>query len=91
MLMKGKSIHKVEGGKLLRVYIEYEKERLQKVTICGDFFLYPEEKIKILEKEMSGLKFTNLQGEIGKIIKRNNLIILGFDSQSLAQAILEAR
>ena len=52
--MKGKAVHKVEGGKLLKITVEFD-DVIDDVKITGDFFLHPEESIKDLEKNLFGI------------------------------------
>ena len=43
--MKSKSIYKVPNGKLLKIFLDYDKktQSINYINITGDFFAYPEE------------------------------------------------
>ncbi|MBD0299114.1 MAG: hypothetical protein ICV82_02280, partial [Nitrososphaera sp.] len=58
------------------------------ITIAGDFFLYPEEALEILEAGLIGTKLDRetLKQEIDKRLKNSE--VYGFDSTSLTEAIL---
>ena len=45
---------KVTGGKLLKCQLTLKKDIIDTLTITGDFFLYPEEKITDLETCLLG-------------------------------------
>ena len=47
---------KAKNGKLLKCTISYRNKRIEKITITGDFFMYPEEKIEELEEELAGIE-----------------------------------
>ncbi|RLG69865.1 MAG: hypothetical protein DRO11_07085 [Methanobacteriota archaeon] len=49
--------HKVPGGKLLRVELSVEKNTIKGVKITGDFFMYPEESISLLESTLVGVPY----------------------------------
>ena len=53
----GKAIHKVEGGKLVKVHLILGEERIiHDIKIMGDFFMHPEHEIENLEKALKGIK-----------------------------------
>lgn len=89
--MQGKSIYKVPGGKMLRINLEYEEDVIKILKINGDFFLFPEEKIDLLESEIAGLVFGDLDKKIEEIVRKNNLTIFGFSPADLVKAILLAK
>jgi len=48
--MISQSEEKIPEGKLLRVKVELsDKTEILKVQITGDFFIHPEEKLKLIE------------------------------------------
>ena len=49
-------IHKVAGGKLLRVRLTVQDDTIAHVRFTGDFFLHPEEAIEVLEERLAGLE-----------------------------------
>jgi len=51
-------IHKAPGG-LLRAVLEVQEEILAHVSLSGDFFFYPEEKLADLEEALTGVLITD--------------------------------
>ena len=45
-----------KGGKTLQVDISVERGRVRSVSFSGDFYLYPEESIRELEKSLEGIR-----------------------------------
>jgi hypothetical protein len=90
--MQSKSIYKVPNGKLLKIFLEYnEKNNLIKtLKITGDFFVYPEEAIEIIETKLinSLLKREILTEKINSIIIKNNIEFIGLDAEGLTEGIL---
>ena len=60
--MKGSSVFKIPEGKLVKVFLEFENEKIVGVKIFGDFFLYPETGIEEIEKALKG---KNKEGGLG--------------------------
>ena len=52
--MNSKSVYKVPNGKLLKIFLEYNEQvnTIDKISITGDFFIYPEEAIEMMENEL---------------------------------------
>ena len=71
--MKGKTIYKVPNGKLLKIYLDYDKRSLiiNNINIMGDFFVYPEESIEKIENK---LKKSKIKREL--LIKKIALAML---------------
>lgn len=46
--------YKVPNGKLLRLSASLDQGKIKKISITGDFFLHPEERIFALEKSLTG-------------------------------------
>ena len=86
-----KRAHNVyKSQKLIRIMLEYEEieNTINWITIAGDFFLYPEEALEILEAALIGTRLDreSLKQEIDNFLK--NYEAYGFDSTSLTEAIL---
>jgi hypothetical protein len=79
-----------KSQKLIRIKLEYDETEntINWITIAGDFFLYPEEALEILEAALIGTKLDReaLKQEIDKCLKNSE--VYGFDSTSLTEAIL---
>jgi lipoate-protein ligase A len=79
-----------KSKKLVRIMLEYDEieNTISSITISGDFFLYPEEALERLEKDLVGKK---LERETLKQKIDNCLVdieVYGFNSTSLTEAIL---
>jgi lipoate-protein ligase A len=88
----GKSVFKVQGGKLLKISLEHSGGRIESVKIAGDFFLHPEEAVGLIENGLEGsaLDEIPLKGKIEAIVKKNSLQLFGFAPADLAAAIMMA-
>lgn len=79
-----------KSQKLIRVMLEYDEieNTIIRITISGDFFLYPEEALEILEAGLVGKKLDreNLEQDIESSLK--GIEVYGFNSTSLTEAIL---
>jgi lipoate-protein ligase A len=87
-----KSVYKIPEGKLVKIELETEKERIKKIKITGDFFLYPEEIINKLEENLVGCKINKkiLIKHLDNFWKINRVDCFGINSSGLAEAILIA-
>jgi lipoate-protein ligase A len=87
-MRKAHNIHKSE--KLIRIMLEYDEieNTISSITISGDFFLYPEEALEILEANLVGkrLEKETLKQEIDNFLK--GIEVYGFNSTSLTEAIV---
>ena len=86
-----KRAHNVyKSQKLIRIMLEYDEAEntINQITIAGDFFLYPEEALEILEASLIGIRLDRetLKQEIDNCLKNSE--VYGFDSTSLTEAIL---
>ena len=89
--MQGKSTLKVPNGKLLKIFLEYEGEKISKIKITGDFFIHPEETIEELEKELVDVNFNNLKEKIDNFFDKNKPEVFGITKESLEEAIKMCR
>lgn len=85
-----KTIYKVPNGKMLKISLEKEDNKIKKIIINGDFFAHPEDCIERIEKELIGkeLDGMKLRAVIRHTIIVNDFKIFGFDETHLAEAIL---
>lgn len=90
------STKKITGGKLLRVKITIEETKgtIENVKINGDFFLYPEDTIIILEENLKNISqnisFETLVQIIEKTLSEQKAAFIGLNSEDLANTIIEA-
>lgn len=82
-----------KSQKLIRVMLEYNEieNTIIRITISGDFFLYPEEALEIIEAGLVGKKLDreSLKQDIESSLK--GIEVYGFNSTSLTEAILGCR
>ena len=85
-----RAYNEYKSQKLIRIMLEYDETEntINWITIAGDFFLYPEEALEILEAALIGTRLDreSLKQEIDNFLK--NYEVYGFDSTSLTEAIL---
>jgi hypothetical protein len=90
--MHSQSIYKIPQGKLLKIHLEYnvKDHTITSIKIMGDFFVYPEEAIELLEKKLkhTDLKKAQLIKTINAIVKDHNIQFIGLDAEGLTQGIL---
>ena len=88
----GKAQYKVEGGKLIKVQLEIEDNKIKKVKITGDFFLHPEELIDEMEKAVEGVVLHEqvLADRIRAFIVKNKAVLLGASPEDFARCIVMA-
>lgn len=84
-----KGYNVLKSQKLIKVSLEYDdlNNTIHSIKISGDFFLYPEESIDKLEKNLIGIRLE--KNSIKQIIQQclQNSEIFGFDSESMTEAI----
>lgn len=90
--MKSKSVYKVPNGKLLKISLEYNENNNQILSLCitGDFFVYPEEAVEILENELTNVTLNekSLQQKIDDVIRENKIEFIGLNTEGLVNGIL---
>ena len=78
---------KVPGGKLVRLAIG--GNCTPKVILSGDFFIYPEEGIFILEDVLSGLgghePLEAVESALRDAVAKNGLELVGLDERVIAR------
>ena len=91
--MKGSSVYKIPDGKLVKVRLDFEGQKIISLKIFGDFFMYPEEGIEKLELALAGKML--LEKELVKAIsdarELHGLEFFGLTIDGLATAILMAK
>ena len=89
---KSQAIYKVPGGKLLKVFLDVHDGKIADIKITGDFFMYPEEKINMLEDAMrgQGLDENSLVENLDKVIEDEKLELFGLDSAGIVTTIMMA-
>lgn len=86
--MKGKSVYK--AGKLVKISLDYSDNKINSISITGDFFIYPEDTIKKLESDLIGSKLDAKELELKIKQSTHAAEVFGFTPDQLAEAILQA-
>ncbi|MBI2598365.1 MAG: hypothetical protein HYW50_04165 [Candidatus Diapherotrites archaeon] len=91
--MNANSVYKIPDGKLVKISMNFSGEKIEKIRVFGDFFLYPENGIEKIEKNLVGKKIDEktLTQEIDRPVKENQLELFGPTSDGLSKAILLAK
>ncbi|MHA1271064.1 MAG: lipoyl protein ligase domain-containing protein [Candidatus Helarchaeota archaeon] len=81
------SIYKASGG-LIKILIELVNLRIKDILISGDFFIYPENSLRLLENELKGKMFNinELQATIYQFYKNFNIEALGVEPKDFIKA-----
>jgi hypothetical protein len=91
--MISKSVHKIPNGKLIKVELNYnvKSKKILGLKITGDFFVYPEEAIEILENKLINtvLNEITLKDIIENIKNENKIEFIGLDAEGLVTGILK--
>jgi lipoate-protein ligase A len=90
--MHAKSVYKIPNGKLLKVSIKFNPKTniINQIIITGDFFVYPEEAIEIIENELvnTQLNKEKLHEKINSTITENNIEFIGLNAKGLTDGIM---
>jgi lipoate-protein ligase A len=82
-------LYKVPNGKMLRIFLEKENDKIVDIKITGDFFVYPEEKISLIEANLRGkaLNKDELVNDLNKVIESESLELFGVNAESIVTAL----
>lgn len=84
---------KIPGGKLLRIKAEARDGKIVSVNITGDFFLYPEEKIALLENYLTGLPVPfdkeEMTEKVQHLIEKENIELVGITAEAIIAVLQE--
>ena len=91
--MQGKSIYKIPEGKLLKIFFEFEENKINSIKITGDFFLHPEEGIEKIENNLNGIeiKKEKIIETINETVNSEGIELFGVNAEGIAHGILMAR
>ncbi len=82
--------YKVPGGKLIMVKLECG-DRIARINVLGDFFLYPEEALHAIEESIVGMSKDATEKELSERIAAaasdSKAELIGVTSQAIAHAI----
>jgi len=90
VFLKGFARFKVPGGKLVEVKLDYS-DSIKNVQILGDFFLYPEDALKDIERSLLNLKVDESEESIARIVsdvvKKKSITLIGITPNAIAKTI----
>lgn len=91
--MKGSASEKVEGGKLVKIKVEFNG-KVRYVQILGDFFIHPEDSLENIEKGLVGVSVNeseeNIINKIKEIVHSDNIQLIGITPESIARVLKKA-
>jgi lipoate---protein ligase len=89
----GQAVRKVAGGKMLRVDVGYS-ERVERVRVTGDFFLFPEDAIEAVESGLAGMPLgfdpSVLAVKIQNVLDQKKAELYGISPVDIAETLMEA-
>ena len=86
-------IYKVPNGKLIKLFINFDGEQIKEIKLTGDFFVYPEEKITVIEKFLVGKAVTNIEAiknDFQDLLNEEDIEFFGIDIDSIFLTISKA-
>lgn len=91
--MEGKAIYKVPEGKLLKIFLDFDENKINNIKLTGDFFLYPENGIELIEKSLERKEFNRgeLINEINRVVNENKIEFFGINAEAIVETIFLAR
>jgi len=82
--------YKVPGGKLIRVRVEAEANRIKGIKFTGDFFLHPETDLEELERLLIGVEAKAVREAISKFFEERGTILIGVSPGDFVKVVLKA-
>ncbi len=88
--MKNATLRTKKG--LIEVELSIENNRMSTLKITGDFFIYPEEALEIIEQELLGITIDKeqLKNKIEEIYKKQQISTPGITINDWVTVILKA-
>ncbi len=77
-----------KAGKLIRIRAKFRDDKIEEIRITGDFYIYPEDFIELLEEKLKGAKIEDVDKIINEVLEGAEYI--GIDAKSLSMAVREA-
>ncbi len=81
-----------KAEKLIRVDVDYS-DRIDNITISGDFFVHPEELLELVEESVVGIKLSELDSvadRVDAIMNAKNIQLIGITSKDIEEVVREA-
>jgi lipoate-protein ligase A len=86
---------KVPDGKLVRMDAVCEHNVLSNIRITGDFFVYPEEALSNIERDLNAGGLSgheeDLEERVGSIVSSNDARLVGFGAKDIADLMRELK
>jgi len=93
MVKTGKCTLKVPNGKMLKVSVEFEGDRIEKVVIKGDFFIHPEESLDNLEMALTSIQYKrkDVGDAVARFFAKKGLIAFGITPKAVTDAVMQCK
>ena len=78
---------KAKGGKLLKVAVLSKDGIIEEVRITGDFFVYPEEGLILLEESLRGASAKEVDPILRDTVRMKVITLLGFKLEELINMV----
>ncbi|UCG69189.1 MAG: hypothetical protein JSV09_15630 [Thermoplasmata archaeon] len=93
MVKIGNYTYKVPNGKLLKITVEFQGKRIERVMIKGDFFIHPEESLDELEIKLRGVAYERkvISDIVGEYFEKEGLIAFGITPKAVVDSIMKCR
>ncbi|MFB6192971.1 MAG: lipoate protein ligase C-terminal domain-containing protein [Candidatus Nanohaloarchaea archaeon] len=82
--------HKVPDGKMVNINLETDSGKVKSVSIRGDFFLEPAEKLEELEDKIEGLDKDTEAQKIEEKLESVDAELIGFSRKDIGKAFRKA-
>ncbi|MBI4018691.1 MAG: hypothetical protein HY364_00370 [Candidatus Aenigmarchaeota archaeon] len=83
-----------KDGKTLQVALSLARDRIKSVSFSGDFYLYPEESIRELEKSLEGITTSETEYQIATrlmiAIRKAETDMAGVTCHEMAKVVKKA-
>ncbi|CAN5230931.1 hypothetical protein BH23CHL1_BH23CHL1_18110 [soil metagenome] len=82
---------KTPGGKLVVVDFDVHNERLNNVTVSGDFFLYPEETLERINAALEDMPVASSEDEMLRCLEDaipDDAALVGFSPGAVVTAVM---
>jgi len=87
-ISEGRIIKKIPGGKMLKVVVRVREGRIIHARFHGDYFVYPEEVVEDMEREICGKTLDEAKDIIEKYLASVEMV--GISIQDFRDALEEA-
>lgn len=85
--MERSTIRKFSGGKLLKVMVRSKHGVIQEARVTGDFFVYPEEALEMIEESLKGIPITAIKQTLEREMEEGRIAMVGFKLDDLINMI----